>query len=150
MTCAGIGILDVSIGERRDEIRRVLVERRRALLNDIQSRVRDVREAGSSGYRHTTDLDETVEAEPEDDLVFALIQMKAEILEGVNEAVRRFDEGTYGYCVDCGEVIAASRLRAMPFAVRCRHCEETCEHERRRESIQLQRVPSVLGCDTDA
>ena len=142
MTCAGVGIADVSIGERRDEIRRVLVEGRRALLNEIQSRVRDVRESGSNKDRHATDLDETVEAEPEDDLAFALIQMKAETLEVVNEAVRRFDEGLYGYCVDCGEVIAASRLRAMPFAVRCRDCEETCEHDRRRDRFQLQRLPS--------
>ena len=145
MTCAGVGIADVSLGERRDEIRRVLVERRRALVNEIQSRVRDVREVGSNRHRHSTALDETVEAEPEDDLVFALIQMKGETLEGVNEAVRRLDEGMYGYCVDCGEVIAASRLRAMPFAVRCRGCEETCEHERRHDRIPSQRVSPVLG-----
>jgi DnaK suppressor protein len=145
MTCGGVGIADVAMAERCDEIRRVLVERRRALLNEIQSKVRDVREVGSNGYRHTTDLDETIEAEPEDDLVFALIQMKAEILARVNEAVRCVDEGTYGCCVDCGEVIAASRLRAMPFAVRCRDCEETCEHERGRDRVQCHRAPSVLG-----
>ena len=138
-------IADVSTSEQRNEIRCVLVERRRALLNEIQSKVRDVRELGSNGYRHSTDLDEPVEDEPEDDLVFALIQMKVEILERVNEAVHRFDERMYGFCVDCGEVIAASRLRAMPFAVRCRDCEETCEHERRRDRIQLQRVSSMLG-----
>ena len=145
MTCAGVGIADVAMAEPCDEVRRVLVERRRALLNEIQSRVRDAREVGSDGYRHTTDLDDTIDAEPEDDLVFALIQMKAEILERVNEAVRCVDEGTYGCCVDCGDVIAASRLRAMPFAVRCRDCEETCEHERGRDRIQFHRAPSVLG-----
>ena len=145
MTCAGVGIADVSMSERRDEIRRVLVERRRALLNEIQSRVRDVREVGSTGNRRMTDPDETVEGEPDDDVVFAFIQMKAEVLQRVDEAVRRFDEGMYGYCIDCGEVIAASRLRAMPFAVRCRHCEETCEHERRRARIPSQRAFSVLG-----
>ena len=83
MTCAAVDIADVSISERRDEIRRVLVARRRALLNEIQSKVRDVRDVGSNGYRHSTDLDEPVEAEPEDDLVFALIQLKVEILERV-------------------------------------------------------------------
>ena len=145
MTCAGVGIADVAMAEPCDEIRRVLVERRRELLNEIQSRVRDAREVGSDGYRHTTDLDDTIDAEPEDDLVFALIQMKAEILERVNEAVRCVDEGTYGCCVDCGDVIAASRLRAMPFAVRCRDCQETCEQQRGRDRIQLHRAPSVLG-----
>jgi DnaK suppressor protein len=130
MISAGVGIADASVNERCDDIRRVLVEHRHDLLNEIQSRIRDVREVGSDKHHHTTDLGDTVEAEPEDDLVFALIQMKAEMLERVNEAVRHFNEGTYGYCVDCGEVIASARLRAMPFAVRCRDCEETRENER--------------------
>jgi DnaK suppressor protein len=130
MFSAGVGIADASVNERCDEIRRVLVEHRHDLLNEIQTRIRDVREVGADKHHHTTDLGDTVEAEPEDDLVFALIQMKSEMLEKVNEAVRHLDEGTYGYCVDCGEVIASARLRAMPFAVRCRDCEETRESER--------------------
>jgi DnaK suppressor protein len=123
----------------------MLVERRRELLNEIQTRVRDLREEGSRRYDHNTHLDETVEAEPEDDLALALIQLRGEMLERVNEAVREFDEGTYGYCVDCGGIIALSRLRAMPFAVRCRDCEETREDEHHREGVQLQRVPPGLG-----
>ena len=117
MTCTGVGIADGLAGERRDDIRRLLVERRRELLNEIQNRVRDIREEGSAKYHYSNHPAEAVEAEPDDDLAFALIQMKAEVLERVNEAVRHFDEGTHGYCVDCGEVIASSRLRAMPFAV---------------------------------
>jgi DnaK suppressor protein len=144
MICTGVGIAEAVIVERRDDIRRILVVRRRELLNEIQFRVRDVRDVGSNNHHHTTDLRDTFEAEPEDDLVFALIQMKTEFLERVNEAIRRFDEGTYGYCVDCGEVIASPRLRAMPFAVRCRDCEERREDEH-RERVQLHRVPSGLG-----
>jgi hypothetical protein len=33
----------------------------------------------------------------------------------------------------------------MPFAVRCRHCEESREDEQQRERIQLQQLPSALG-----
>ena len=134
-----------ALEEPRAVIRRTLVERRRELLNEIQSRIRNVREEGSAKYAHTTDAAELVEAEPEDDLAFALIQMKTEALERVNEAVRQLDAGTYGYCVECGEVIAAGRLRALPFAVRCRDCEETCEEERHRDRVQLQREPLGLG-----
>lgn len=145
MTCTGVGIADGLAGERRDDIRRLLVERRRELLNEIQNRVRDIREEGSAKYHYSNHPAEAVEAEPDDDLAFALIQMKAEVLERVNEAVRHFDEGTHGYCVDCGEVIASSRLRAMPFAVRCRDCEDTREDEEHRERVQLRRLPSGLG-----
>ena len=139
------GIEEVSVGERRDDIRRLLLKRRRELLDDIQSRVRDVREVGSQNNHQATDPNETLEAEPDDDLAFALIQMKTEALARLDEAIRRFDEGTYGYCVDCDDVIASSRLRAMPFAVRCRDCQETREDEQHRERVQFPRAPSGSG-----
>ena len=140
-----IGTTEVRGRAQRVSVRRMLVERRRELLNEIQSRVRVVREVGSSKDHHSSPLAETVDAEPEDDLEFALIQMKSEMLETVNEAVRRFDAGAFGYCVDCGEVITQARLRAMPFAVRCRECEEEREDEQHRERIHLQLLPSALG-----
>jgi RNA polymerase-binding transcription factor DksA len=109
-----IGTTEVRGRSQRASVRRMLVERRRELLSEIQSRVRVVREVGSSKDHHSSPLVETVDTEPEDDLEFALIQMKSEMLETVDEAVRRFDAGAYGYCVDCGEVITPARLRAMP------------------------------------
>lgn len=140
-----IGTTELRGPAQRTGVRRMLVERRRELLNEIQSRVRVVREVGSSRDHYSSPLAETVDTEPEDDLEFALIQMKSEMLDTVNEAVRRFDAGAYGYCVDCGEVISPARLRAMPFAVRCLECEEAREDEQHRERIHLQQLPSALG-----
>jgi DnaK suppressor protein len=130
---------------RRAGVRRMLVERRRELLLEIQSRIRDVREEGSSTDHHAPHLGEPLEAEPDEDLAFALIQMKAEMLERVNEAVRTFDEGAYGSCLDCGEVIGSARLQAMPFAVRCRQCQESRENEQHRHRVQLPQGLSALG-----
>ena len=144
MISVDIGTTEVRGRAHRASVRQMLVERRRELLNENQSRVRVVREVGSSKDHHSSPLAETVETEPEDDLEFVLIQMKSEMLETVNEAVRRFDAGAYGYCVDCGEVITSARLRAMPFAVRCRECEEARENEQHRERIHLQQLPSAL------
>jgi DnaK suppressor protein len=119
------------------------------LLNEIQSKVRDVRDVGSHNHHHSADLRDTVEAEPVDDLVFALIQMRAETLERVNEAVRHCEQGTYGYCVDCDDAIAPLRLRALPFAVRCLDCEETREDEQRQERVRLLRVRQGAGRSRD-
>ena len=52
------------------------------------------------------------------DLEFAPIQMKAETLDQINQALSRLDEGAYGYCLECGEEIPELRLRALPFAIR--------------------------------
>jgi len=61
------------------------------------------------------------------DIEFALIQMKAETLDQINQALSRLDEGAYGYCLECGEEIPERRLRALPFAIRCKDCEEALE-----------------------
>ena len=138
---------DVATGfaARRADVRRMLVERRRKLLLEIQSRIRDVREEGSSTDHHAPHVGEPLEAEPDEDLAFALIQMKAEMLERVNEAVRTFDEGAYGSCLDCGGFIGSARLQAMPFAVRCRQCQESREHEQHGHRVQLPQGLSALG-----
>jgi len=57
------------------------------------------------------------------DIEFAPIQMKAETLDQINQALSRLDEGAYGYCLECGEEIPERRLRALPFAIRCKDCE---------------------------
>jgi RNA polymerase-binding transcription factor DksA len=57
--------------------------------------------------------------------------MKAETLnKRINEALNRLEEGKYGYCFECGEEISEARLRALPFAVRCKDCEEARETRR--------------------
>jgi DnaK suppressor protein len=125
----------------RSETRRVLEKRQRELLNEIQSRVRDVREERSNYDRHVAEPGDT-EAEPENDLPFALIQMKAETADRIAAALRRFDEGTFGFCLDCEDPIPKSRLRALPFAVRCRDCEQAREDEQhaRRSQLVLNRL----------
>jgi RNA polymerase-binding transcription factor DksA len=135
---------------RHADLRRMLVERRRELQLEIQIRMRDVREEGASTDHHAPHLGEPLEAEPDEDLAFALIQMKAEMLERVKEALRTFDEGAYGSCLDCGEVIGSARLQAMPFAVRCRECQESRENEQHRDRVPLQQPLSALEARIDA
>jgi RNA polymerase-binding transcription factor DksA len=55
--------------------------------------------------------------------------MRAETVARISEALRRLDAGDYGICRGCGAEIAGRRLRALPFAVRCRTCEEQIERE---------------------
>jgi DnaK suppressor protein len=43
-------------------------------------------------------------------------------LREIEEALRKFDEGTYGRCESCGNPIAEARLEAMPAARLCIDC----------------------------
>lgn len=40
-------------------------------------------------------------------------------LRGVERALEKLDEGTYGVCDECGRPIPPERLDAIPWAVRC-------------------------------
>ncbi len=51
-------------------------------------------------------------------------QTDAKILQAIEEALRRMDQGTYGVCRDCGEAIAAARLNAIPWTRVCITCKE--------------------------
>src|SRR4029450_659192 len=110
---------------RYDELKGILEERRREIMNEVQGRMRDVRSEGAgSAVQGVLDAAESSELDIQDEIEFALIQMKAETLSKIEEALHRLEEGTYGYCFECGEEISEKRLRALPFAVRCKDCEE--------------------------
>ena len=127
---------------RYNELRQMLEDRRRELMNEVQGRIRDVRADGSKD-REVLDQGESSEVDIQDDIEFALIQMKSETLNKINEALRRLEEGTYGNCFECGEEIAEARLRALPFAVRCKDCEEARETAEQRERVLAQRRGST-------
>lgn len=52
-----------------------------------------------------------------------------ETLQNVNEALRKFDEGTYGLCETCGQPISEKRLRALPAATHCIECQSKLEKQ---------------------
>ena len=56
------------------------------------------------------------------------LSRNASLSRDVRAAIARVDEGTYGVCVDCEERIPSRRLEAVPWACRCRECQESFEN----------------------
>ena len=50
-----------------------------------------------------------------------------DMLEQVEHALARIDNGTYGVCESCGKAIGKYRLQAFPRATLCRTCKEAEE-----------------------
>jgi DnaK suppressor protein len=135
---------------RYNELKQMLDDRRRELQAEVQGKMRGVREEGTWGGKLNEVLDtvESAEADIQEDLEFALVQMKSETLNKVNDALVRLEQGNYGNCFDCGDEIAEKRLRALPFAVRCKDCEEARENaEQRARQLQARRGTSSLFLD---
>jgi DnaK suppressor protein len=122
----------------KNELKKTLEDRHRVLAHDVHGRIRDARTDSTKG-RQVLDEGESSELDIQDDIDFALIQMKTETLNRIDTALRRIKEGSYGTCVECGGEIAEARLRALPFAVRCKDCEEAQETSEHRERVMAQR-----------
>ena len=126
---------------RYSELKQMLEGRRQEIHAAVQGKMRGVREEGTWGGKLNEVLDavESAEADIQEDIEFALVQMKSETLNKVNDALVRLEQGDYGYCYECGDEIAEKRLRALPFAVRCKDCEEAKEVAEQRERQHAQR-----------
>ena len=114
---------------RQRDLQAMLVDRQCEMQNVLQHRVRRLPSEGPAGGLDDT---EHAEAEIQDHIEVALIQMKGETLQRVREALVRLEAGEYGYCAECGGEIAERRLRALPFAVRCTPCEASHEQQAAR------------------
>ena len=137
-------------GSRYSDLKQMLEDRRRELQAEVQGKMRGVREEGSWGGKLNEVLDtvESAEADIQEEIEFALVQMKSETLSKVNDALVRLEQGNYGNCFDCDDEIAEKRLRALPFAVRCKDCEEARETaEQRERQLTARRGTSSLFLD---
>ena len=132
--------------KRHADLKQMLSERRRKIQTDVQSRIRGGRADRPNEVRD--DL-EVSDADIQGDLDMALLQMSAETLLRVDEALVRLDAGEYGCCFECGADIAERRLRALPFAVRCVACEERREKQGRARQLERRNgfslFPDVAG-----
>lgn len=128
---------------RYEELKRLLEDRRKEILSQVHEKIRGVRtESSGKKMSEVYDAGESSDSDIQEDIEFALIQMKTETLGKIDEALARLEEGAYGNCFECGDEIAEPRLRALPFAVRCKDCEQARENAILRDRLLAQRSAS--------
>ena len=122
---------------RVDEFARLLVEERKRLrdeLSEMEEHQLKTEEKPVADAANEDDLvdvaTETFEREKE----LALESGVQGILQMVEEALQKIQNGTYGVCEGCGKAIDGNRLRAIPYARLCIKCKE--REERRRAVLR--------------
>ena len=102
------------------QLKAALLAERAALANEVEQLNNVIKEEGVGYSTHPAD-DGTNAFDQARDLA---VQVNAEqTLKLVNDALVRFDNGTYGLCLDCGQEIDAARLEAIPYAPLCISCQ---------------------------
>jgi len=56
-----------------------------------------------------------------------LASNERELLYGLEDALKRIEEGTFGICEECDTAIAKTRLKAIPYARFCVKCQSKME-----------------------
>ena len=127
---------------RHAGMRQSLERQRTEILRAMHDRLRSASEVAAESAH----IDGAMLSDVVDDLDYALVALQAETLEHIEDALERLDAGEYGFCLDCGKEIPARRLEALPFAVRCRPCEDLNERRHQpRPAVLTTHRPAFLG-----
>jgi RNA polymerase-binding transcription factor DksA len=76
----------------------------------------------SAGHSYDANFADSSQVTAERGEVEALSGQLSETLQDIEDALAKFDAGTYGECEVCGQRIPEARLEAMPAARVCMTC----------------------------
>ena len=107
---------------------------RRKLLdwkNDLLSDSKETIEGLQDGTRNIPDIADRASEETDRALELRTRDRQRKLVSKIDAALRRIDEGEYGYCEVTGEPISLKRLDARPIATMSLEAQE--RHERREK-----------------
>ena len=114
-----------------DRFRRMLEEERRrvqaAIDNLHAEHPGSISDETGEDAVYDNHLADTATETYDRELDYTLEENSEHVLQEINAALRRIDDGTYGQCTNCGRQIPEERLEARPFATLCIDCQRQRE-----------------------
>ncbi|MBN7786066.1 RNA polymerase-binding protein DksA [Ponticoccus gilvus] len=102
-----------------------------AWKNDLLADSRDTIETLQAGTRNIPDVNDRASEETDRALELRTRDRQRKLVNKIDAALRRLEEGEYGYCEVTGEPISLKRLDARPIATMSLEAQE--RHERREK-----------------
>ncbi|MCY4179231.1 MAG: RNA polymerase-binding protein DksA [Litoreibacter sp.] len=116
------------MNERQTEyFRRKLLDWKQSILDETNLTIEGMQE----GTRNIPDIADRASEETDRALELRTRDRQRKLISKIDSALRRIDEGEYGYCEDTGEPISLKRLDARPIATLSLEAQE--RHERREK-----------------
>ena len=104
--------------------REKLLERREGLVGQVQAAEAYSRERDAEATQDPADMAANAYTK---ELLMSMSTNDRQLLESIDAALFRIEEGEYGNCDNCGELIHEKRLDAVPWAQHCVRCQELNE-----------------------
>lgn len=109
--------------QQLEYFRRMLLKWREDLIQESQETINNLR----GEVRDVGDEAERASRETENSLELRTRDRYRKLLNKIDQAIARIDEGEYGYCEETGEEIGLARLQARPIATLCLDAQERWE-----------------------
>ena len=107
--------------QRLEAYRRCLLGKREDLLGLVTRAEQDGRCADEEG---TQDLADKAANSYAKEFLFHQSSSERTVLQLIEEALTRIEDGSYGECIFCGGPMENKRLEAVPWARHCIPCQE--------------------------
>ena len=107
--------------------RRELLSQRNDILGESKSTIAGLQDS----TRSIPDIADRASEETDRALELRIRDRQRKLVSKIDAALRRIDEGEFGYCQDSGEPISLRRLVARPTTTLCLEAQE--RHERREK-----------------
>ncbi len=104
--------------EEKNELRESLKAQRKEVLDDVSRHA-----AKGRGVGVIADETERADKIAENMVEHALGYSESKLLEKIDYALERIDQGTYGICENCKKEINIERLKAKPSVSLCIECQ---------------------------
>jgi DnaK suppressor protein len=110
-----------------ERFKKIIMEKRQEILEELETlrgRIMDTMtgeyQVENSAYSlHMEQGTDTMEREK----TFLFASREGKFLNYLDDALKRIEQGTYGFCTDCGKLIDKERLEAVPHAQQCVECK---------------------------
>jgi DnaK suppressor protein len=113
------------------EFRQLLLDERSKLLEKAAETIKHEIELSKDDMADESDL---ASALTDQNLSLRLRGRERTLIEKIDLAMKRIEDGEFGICAICGDEIALNRLRARPVTTLCIACKE--DQERRERQYQ--------------
>jgi DnaK suppressor protein len=102
-----------------------LLDRREGLVGQVQAAELYSRERDAEATQDPADMAANAYTK---ELLVSMSDNDRQLLNSIDEALVRIEDGDYGKCVRCGAALPEKRLEAVPWARHCIRCQDL--HER--------------------
>ena len=110
--------------DRFQALRERLQRQRAEIVSMYKQDLRAGQESADDG---TEDIVDRANNAYNRELMFSLSDNERATLLQIENALARMDDGSYGRCANCGQMISIQRLEAVPWARFCIDCQELAE-----------------------